>query len=149
MQRMGDGLRQVFKLYDTLLQQACAQTGLTRTEADVLAFLYHHPGCDTAGEIVELRQLPKANVSQAVELLIGRGMLTRRTDAQDRRRVHLQLTDEAQKVLPPLLGAQDHFEQALLRDIPAQQRALLGTLFGRITENARTERERVLQDGKK
>ena len=68
---------QIVKLYDGLLKRVCAQFGLTAIEAKIVGFLHNNPGRDTAGDIAEVRMLSKSNVSQAVESLIGKGLLRR------------------------------------------------------------------------
>ena len=54
-----------------------AEADLTMREVQVLLFLANNPGCDTARDLVELRGLAKSQVSQAVELLVSRGLLRR------------------------------------------------------------------------
>ena len=71
-----------------------ARSGLSMREIDVLLFLANHPGQDTARDAVELRGLSKSQVSQAVEVLTGRGLLARRADGEDRRVVHLEITEQ-------------------------------------------------------
>ena len=77
---MLDRMRCIVKLYDRLSAKVCEKWKINRTEMDVLAFLNNHPDFDTARDIVEIRMLPKANVSLAVESLIQKGYLARRID---------------------------------------------------------------------
>ena len=42
-------------------------------------------------DIVERRMLPKGNVSAGVETLVQKGLLMRRQDQTDRRKIHLSL----------------------------------------------------------
>ena len=104
-----NGLRVITRFYDTQRRAVCRRLGISQMEFDSLVFLHHNPGRDTARDIVALRGLPKSNVSQAVEVLMGKGMLARRQDAEDRRRVHLSLTEEADRLMPELLAAQQTF----------------------------------------
>ena len=98
------GFRNILKYYDSLRRRVCKQHSLSQTEFDVLAFLGNNPGLDTARDIVELRMLPKSNVSVAVESLIQRGLLCRRQDTADRRRIHLSLTNSAAPLLEDVLA---------------------------------------------
>ena len=64
-----DGLlchKRTIKLYDSLLKRACDQYSLSPVEITIISFLHNNPSQDTAGEIAELRSLPKGNVSQGV-----------------------------------------------------------------------------------
>ena len=50
---------------------------LTGMELDVLLFLGNNPDCDTASDMVQLRQLTKSHVSKAVEHLTALGLIRR------------------------------------------------------------------------
>ena len=84
--------RKFGKYYDRQFLPLLEKTGLTIREVHVLLFLANHPGQDTARDVTELRGMAKSQVSQAVEVLAGRGLLARRADGEDRRVVHLEIT---------------------------------------------------------
>lgn len=86
--------RKFGKYYDRQFLPLLEQTDLTMREVHVLLFLANHPGQDTARDVTELRGMAKSQVSQAVEVLAGRGLLTRRADGEDRRVVHLEITEQ-------------------------------------------------------
>lgn len=106
-------MRSIAKAYDKYLNAAGDSCGLSRTERDSLLFLYNNPDYDTARDIVEYRMIPKANVSQAVESLIAKGCLESAVCAEDRRRVHLHLTDAGQSAAAKLKDSQTRFSQAI------------------------------------
>ena len=87
-------IRQFRRYYDQQFEDLLAASGLSMREMDVVLFLANNPGCDTAREVAELRGLAKSQVSAAVDLLAGRGLLRRLPDRTDRRVVHLALTDQ-------------------------------------------------------
>ena len=70
MQRIG-------KMHEQMLKELCRQYDLSLIEAKIIAFLHNNPTKDTAGDIVELRMLSKGNVSQAVDLLCQKGLLSK------------------------------------------------------------------------
>lgn len=70
MQRIG-------KMHEQKLKELCRQYDLSLIEAKIIAFLHNNPTKDTAGDIVELRMLSKGNVSQAVDLLCQKGLLSK------------------------------------------------------------------------
>ena len=84
--------KQFGRYCDRRFAPLCARYGLTMREVHVLLFLANNPGCDTARDVTELRGMSKSQVSQAVELLVGRGFLARQADREDRRVVHLEIT---------------------------------------------------------
>ena len=73
MQRIG-------KMHEQKLKELCRQYDLSLIEAKIIAFLHNNPTKDTAGDIVELRMLSKGNVSQAVDLLCQKGLLSKTAD---------------------------------------------------------------------
>ena len=129
------GFRNILKYYDSLRRRVCKQHGLSQTEFDVLAFLGNNPGLDTARDIVELRMLPKSNVSVAVEALIRRGLLCRRQDTGDRRRIHLSLTPSAAPLLQDVLGVMPAFAGDELSGFSEEEARAFAGFYQRIAQN--------------
>ncbi len=106
-------------------------------EGTIISFLHNHPGKDTAADIVELRMLSKGNVSQAVESLIQKSLLKRSLDPQDRRKIHLSLTPEAQPMIESLENLWQEFEDQVFFGISEEEKALFDRLNDRIRENTK------------
>lgn len=106
MQRIG-------KMHEQMLKELCRKYDLSLIEAKIITFLHNNPGKDTAGDIVELRMLSKGNVSQAIDLLCQKGLLTKASDPLDRRKTHLSLLPSCQEVT----GAIDHFQMSFYHDL--------------------------------
>ncbi|WP_291245077.1 MarR family transcriptional regulator [Fournierella sp.] len=130
-----NGLRVITRFYDAQRRAVCRKVGISQMEFDILVFLHNNPGRDTARDIVALRRLPKSNVSQAVEVLMGKGLLERRQDSEDRRRVHLSLTEAAEQLLPQLLEAQQTFWEQAFRNFSPRDAECFAALYGRIVKN--------------
>ncbi len=130
-------LRGIAKIFDRECSVVRERYGVTQPEVDIVGFLANQPEHDTASEIVELRMIPKANVSQAVELLIRRGFLTRRTDAQDRRRIHLTLTDSAAPLIRDIRAAHTRVARTLFAGFSREDLAQYRSLNQRIASNVR------------
>ena len=129
------------KLYEKMFGKIRLQYGMTQLEIDILAFLKNNPGLDTASDIVNYRMLPKANVSQAVEFLIQKGFVGRRTDEQDRRKIHLELLPGAEEAVCKILDAQSHFFDLLFEGMTEKERQQYLSLTLQIAENIRREWE--------
>jgi len=56
-------------------------------------------GINSVSEIAEAKFISQSAISQAVETLVQRGLLTRQPDANDRRIVRLQLTEAGRSLL--------------------------------------------------
>lgn len=134
--------RRFRRLYEAVSQPVCAAHGLTQTELDILGFFSNHPERDTARDVAEWRMLPKANVSQAVETLIGKGLLVRQPDEIDRRHVHLLLTEKTARMLPDIHASRKKLSDIMTGDFTAEESAVYLSLQRRIDDNARNYLER-------
>lgn len=86
------------KGYGRAMESVCRQWDLTQNELNVLLFLANNPGFDRAADLVTHRGMTKSHVSLSVTNLESRGLLLRRADPQDRRTVHLELTEESREI---------------------------------------------------
>ena len=123
-------IRLTMKLQEQMLKNICETWQLTITEGKVISFLYNNPGKDTAADITELRMLSKGNVSQAVESLIQKGLLTRSADQNDRRKIHLSLLSPAKEIT---------------NAIHVMQKNLYGQIFNGLSEEDLKIYERINQ----
>jgi len=120
-----------------MLKKICVKYDLSLIEANIISFLYNNPGKNTAGDIVELRMLSKGNVSQGVELLAGKGFLLRNQDKEDRRKVHLRLSDAVQPVTEELKLEKQKFQEALFDGFTEEDKKMLEELNRRVMENTK------------
>jgi DNA-binding MarR family transcriptional regulator len=58
-----------------------------------------HRGCQSVADLAEKRQVSRSAVSQAVDVLVGKGLVTREEGSGDRRCVRLELTTRAASAL--------------------------------------------------
>ena len=102
-------VRLIKRLYERTLAEAAGRCGLTLPEADVLSFLRENPEFDTARDVAMYREVSRAYVSKAVELLAGRGYIEIAQDKSDRRLQHLFITPLAEEAAELLHEAQFAF----------------------------------------
>ena len=102
-------VRLIKRLYERTLSEAAEECGLTLPEADVLSFLQENPEFDTARDVAMYREVSRAYVSKAVEMLAERGYIQIAHDKDDRRLQHLAITDSAIKATEILHTAQFKF----------------------------------------
>lgn len=129
-------MRQMIKLYDSFLEEIRKKYHLTQVEVTIISFLNNNPGKDTAGDISNLRMIPKGNVSQGVESLIQKKYLTRTTDETDRRKIHLSLLSEARPIVKEIENTKLHFRDNLLIGFTDEEVHLLENLNERMFTNA-------------
>ncbi len=56
-------------------------------------------GITSVSELAAVKQISRPAISQAVDILVEKGLIARQQDAQDRRYVHLRLTPEGDDLL--------------------------------------------------
>ena len=92
-------MRCIVKLHESMLKTVCQRYALSNTQAAVISFLCNNPDKNTAAQIAQLRMLSKGNVSTAVDGLVEKGLLERKTDEYDRRSLRLCLLPAAEPIV--------------------------------------------------
>lgn len=124
------------KYYDRQFLPLLEQTGLSMRELHILLFLSNHPGQDTARDVTELRGLAKSQVSQGVEVLTGRGLLARRADGEDRRVIHLDITDLGRPLAREAQAIQAACGRRLLAGLTEEERTVFLNLLEKVLEDS-------------
>ena len=84
-------------------------------EYDILMFLYNNPSYRTAADIVRIRKSTKSHVSSALKVLEDRGLITRKTDEQNRKHVEIHQQDSANEIIQDGIRAQKQFADDMFR----------------------------------
>lgn len=111
--------------------------GLSVTEWRVLAILGRFSGL-TASAVMERGAMDKVAVSRAVNKLDEKGLVTRITQEQDRRRVALRLTKKGVRLFNAVVPGALAYESRLMEGLTAQDRTTLTRLLGELQNRART-----------
>lgn len=130
-----DILSQSQKAYSKQLEPVCKKWDLTRSEVDVLLFLYNNPGYDRAADIVTRRGMAKSHVSLSVANLADREFLFRRYSPEDRRTAHLSLSLAGEEIAAEAREAQKQFFHQLYDGITEQELALWEKITKKVFEN--------------
>lgn len=125
------------RLYDKKIKGMAVRYGLTPAEVNVLLFLANNSEFDTAKNICEMRLLPKACVSRAVDSLIRQGFLTAREDERDRRILHLSVLPAASGLVADAQACQREFLSCVFRNFSKDERQALDTLTAKLIANIR------------
>lgn len=92
------GGQQFNRFYEKHFNEITQKYGLHKIEIEIILFLsYSH--FDTAKDISTSRFFSKAHISKAIEVLLSKNYIIRKSYKHDRRRVHLELTEKAEQVL--------------------------------------------------
>lgn len=127
--------RQFRAHYDRQFGPFLEQWDLSMREVHVLLFLINNPELDTARDVVIYRGLSKSQVSQAVEVLCRRGILTRSADTEDRRVVHLAITDQGMPLAREAQRQQALCGQRLLMGLAPREQQDFLRLLEKVLEN--------------
>ena len=110
-------VRYMMKLYEKYLEDVQMKYRLSHIEIAIIGFLYNNPERDTAADIVERRMLPEGNVSAGVETLVQKGLLMRRQDQTDRRKIHLSLLEKAVPIVQEIEEINKKFRRQIFKNL--------------------------------
>lgn len=130
-----ENFRSLPLLYEKSFLHTMKTYDLTQFEVDVLGFLHIYPECDTAKQICELRKLPKATVSVAVDKLTKKGYLCTTRDVADRRIIHLEVTDSARDAIESIMSDYEKFIETLFYGFTQEEMDTWAILQEKITAN--------------
>ena len=131
-----DAMASAQKSYGKLLEPICQEWKLTRTELNVMLFLYNNPAYDRAADIVSHRGMAKSHVSMSVANMEQRSLLERHFSETDRRTAHLILTETGRQIAQEGRALQDTFFAWLYRDITEEELLLWEKIHEKISSNA-------------
>lgn len=122
------------RLLDIARRQAFAARGLEGWEFDVLSALRRSgsPYQLTPGELVRQTLVTSGTMTNRLDRLADRGLVTRAASPTDRRAVIVTLTDAGRQVVDEALGALLEGERELLAALSARDQAGLAALLKRL-----------------
>ena len=100
------------------LQPLLDEAGLSHEHWRIIALLHEQPGIGMSA-IARGAVLPSASATRHVDKLVERGMVVRRVDASDKRRVVTALSPRGQKVAARILAEERAVEEALASGLGA------------------------------
>lgn len=130
-----DILGQSQKAYSRFLEPVCRKWELTRSELDVLLFLYNNPEFDRAADIVTHRGMAKSHVSMSVANLAELGLLERSCSPTDRRNAHLSLTERGRFIAAEGRQAQQTFFETIYHGISPEELSLWEATTEKVRNN--------------
>jgi MarR family transcriptional regulator, 2-MHQ and catechol-resistance regulon repressor len=123
-----------------------AQAGLSMTEFAVLEVLYHK-GALPLGEIRDRILLTGASTTYVVQNLEERGLMRRRTCAEDQRVVFGELTTRGRTLIDEVFPAHVDRLRELMADLSVAEKRAAVRLLRRVSRHARrTTGKRVTDD---
>ena len=127
--------RQFERFYAARFVPLLERMGWNMAEVHVLLFLANNPGRDTARDVATLRGLAKSQVSQAVEHLTDQGILRRCPDREDRRVIHLSITEKGSPLAEEARAIQAGCGRALTEGLTPEETELLRSILKKVMDN--------------
>lgn len=127
--------RNLAQAYSMLCKPLCQEWNLPQTALDILMFLANNPDRRTARDVVELRHIKANLVSVNVERLVQEGYLTRTDAPEDRRKVLLAVTEQAQPLIQQGRKVQESFFEQLFEGVSPEARGVFTEIIDRMGEN--------------
>ena len=122
---------QAATLLDPVRFQARERLGVTFAQLRILFYICRQPGVDIRGLAEELG-ISASAVSQQVDRLVGRELLHRADNPEDRRRVVLALTERGQELTEEVARASQDRIAVLLSRLSKDDMADLQRVLGRL-----------------
>ena len=92
---------------------------------------------DIASDIVEKLMISKSHISFSVESLKNKGYIEKVLDTQNKKKLHLKLTNKAEKIVNLLDNEQNKLKDTLLQNIDEQEKKQFKDTFEKILKNAK------------
>ncbi len=124
-------LSRAARLLERELDDNFARFGLQSWEFDVLATLRRagKPYRLTAGQLVNAAMVTSGAITNRIDRLVTRGLVTRDTDPTNRRSVLIALTRDGLRLVDEVVAAHVHHEHDLLTPLTPTQRTQLANLL--------------------
>lgn len=129
--------QQFKKLYEKMSNLITEKYGLHKVEIEILLFLKKGKGIRPG--ILRKTNFSKAHISHAIDKLVECGYLVGKPDVQDRRCIHLILTEKAEPVCGELLKMRESLMDIVCRDITEEERRVMRRVAKKIAHNISKE----------
>jgi DNA-binding MarR family transcriptional regulator len=107
------------KIRSNVRQIAMTQFNLTVEQFHILRLI--RKGCHSVSELAEEQQISRSAISQAVELLVVKNLITRCDQAEDRRYVQLDLTESGNTLLNAIFEKNRAWMMEKLSDVNPEE----------------------------
>lgn len=125
--------------YDFHRKKVMKKYGLTAMEVDVLLFIANNPTLNTSADIVRFRKIAKSHVSLAVNSLSKKGYIRKYSDDNNRKRIHLEPTAEAEEVIAYGRAEQAEFAAVINHGTTEEDRKQFRQYMLQISRNLQEE----------
>lgn len=101
--------------YSAYRKKIMKKFSLTAAETDIIMFLANNPNFDTAAQISRIRKIPKSQVSLSVNSLYKKNILKGIYKEDNKKSIHLILTNGAKPIVSYGHAVQEEFSDLLFK----------------------------------
>jgi DNA-binding MarR family transcriptional regulator len=109
------------RLIDMQFDEIKKKYNLKKVEIEVLFFLSRCGDENTPTDITKRLNLNRGHVSQAIDALLKRELVSAVADTQDRRCVHYAITTNAVEIIDEIAGAKKRMDEQILKGISEEE----------------------------
>ena len=134
-------MNQVMHMEMKSASQLLKQYDLKPWQAGILFALHHNSGLSQR-ELAKKMRLTPPTITAGIQKMEKRGLIVRRSDAQDQRIMRLYLTDKAEECIEQIQEVIRQMEEMLIQGFTLEEKILLRRFLLQILENLNREMEK-------
>ena len=125
------GLERISEVFKVLLWEKAKREGLSPIQIQILIFVaYHKPDLCSVSHLAREFNVTKPTVSDAVKVLLKKGLVSKDLSSVDSRSYAVALTDSGRKVVSDT----DDFAHSLQKELQGFEEEQLNNLFGQLSK---------------
>ena len=128
--------------YSVYKKRIMAEFSLTKAETDIVVFLYNNSEFDTAAKVSKIRKIPKSQVSVSVNSLSDKGFLKCKKCDDNKKSIHLSLTEKGIEVARFGKAVQQEFGDSLFYGFSDSEKKAFETLHMKMLDNIKKGRDK-------
>lgn len=127
------------KLYSNVFERIALKYNITANEVMILSFLKDDFDQDMATDIVNTLMISKSHVSLSVNNLEKAGYIEKRQDINDKKKVHLEITEKAKPILDEIENEQNKLYEVIFKGISEEEKEILTLILQKMCNNINEE----------
>lgn len=122
-------------LYNRKIESLREEYHLRKIDIDILYFLYKSGEHNTSKDICNLHLFNKGHISQSVDRMVKQELIHAVHDTEDRRCVHLVLTEKAVQIIEQATKLRSQMYNIILQGVTEEERKVLHQVSEKVNQN--------------
>ena len=127
------------KLYSNVFERIAVEYNITANEVMILTFLKDDFDQDMATDIVNTLMISKSHVSLSVNNLEKAGYIVKKQDVNDKKKIHLVITEKAKPILDEIEEEQNKLYEVMFKGITDEEKEVLRLVLQKMCNNINEE----------